>query len=74
MAEKGRTIVQIKIAKLIVAKCVERKGRDLEGIVIPCNLCDKTFRSRNGFRLHVLFTLRSRDSLIHHKRQTCFSH
>ena len=52
MAEKGRTIVQIKIAKLIGAKCVERKGRNLEGIVIPCNLCDKTFRSRNGFRLH----------------------
>ena len=24
----------------------------IEGIVIPCNLCDKTFRSRNGFRLH----------------------
>ena len=23
---------------------------------------------------HILFTLRSRDSLIHHKRQTCFSH
>ena len=24
----------------------------LEGIVIPCNLCDKTLRSRNGLRLH----------------------
>ena len=24
----------------------------LEGINIPCNLCDKTFRSRNGFRQH----------------------
>ena len=24
----------------------------LEGIVIPCKLCDKTFRSQNGLRLH----------------------
>ena len=24
----------------------------LEGIVIPCNLCDKTFRSRNALRQH----------------------
>ena len=24
----------------------------LEGIVVPCNLCDKTFRSINGFRQH----------------------
>ena len=24
----------------------------LEGIIIPCNLCDKTFRSRAGFRQH----------------------
>ena len=39
----------------------EGQGRDikdhieanhLEGIIIPCNLCDKNFRSRNGFRLH----------------------
>ena len=39
----------------------EGKGRDIkdhieanhiEGVVIPCNLCDKTFRSRNGLRLH----------------------
>ena len=28
------------------------EANHLEGIVIPCNLCDKTFRSRNGFRLH----------------------
>ena len=40
----------------------EGKGRNIEdhieanhieGIVIPCNLCDKTFRSRNGLRLHM---------------------
>ena len=39
----------------------EGRGRDikdhieanhLEGIIIPCNLCDKTFRSRNALRLH----------------------
>ena len=29
------------------------EANHLEGIVIPCNLCDKTFRSRNGFRLHM---------------------
>ena len=28
------------------------EANHLEGIVIPCNLCDKTFRSRNGFRQH----------------------
>ena len=28
------------------------EANHLEGIIIPCNLCDKTFRSRNGFRLH----------------------
>ena len=29
------------------------EANHLEGIIIPCNLCDKTFRSRNGFRLHM---------------------
>ena len=28
------------------------EANHLEGIIIPCNLCDKTFRSRNGFRQH----------------------
>ena len=28
------------------------EANHLEGIVIPCNLCDKTFRSRNAFRQH----------------------
>ena len=28
------------------------EANHLEGIAIPCNLCDKTFRSRNGFRQH----------------------
>ena len=28
------------------------EANHLEGINIPCNLCDKTFRSRNGLRLH----------------------
>ena len=28
------------------------EANHLEGIVIPCNLCNKTFRSRNGFKLH----------------------
>ena len=28
------------------------EANHLEGVVIPCNLCDKTFRSRNSFRTH----------------------
>ena len=28
------------------------EANHLEGIVIPCNLCDKTFRSRNALRMH----------------------
>ena len=28
------------------------EANHLEGIILPCNLCDKTFRSRNGLRLH----------------------
>ena len=29
------------------------EANHLEGIVIPCNLCDKTFRSRKTFRQHM---------------------
>ena len=28
------------------------EANHLHGIVIPCNLCDKTFRSRNSLRIH----------------------
>ena len=28
------------------------EANHLEGIIIPCNLCEKTFRSRNSFRPH----------------------
>ena len=28
------------------------EANHLKGIIIPCNLCDKTFRSRNSFRPH----------------------
>ena len=28
------------------------EANHIEGIIIPCNLCDKTFRSRNSFRQH----------------------
>ena len=30
------------------------EANHLEGIIIPCNLCDKTFRSRNSLRHHIL--------------------
>ena len=29
------------------------EANHLEGIIIPCNLCDKSFRSRNALRLHM---------------------
>ena len=28
------------------------EANHLEGILIPCNFCDKTFRSRNGLKVH----------------------
>ena len=28
------------------------EANHIEGIVLPCNLCEKTFRSRNALRLH----------------------
>ena len=28
------------------------EANHIKGIVIPCNLCDKTFRSRNALKLH----------------------
>ena len=28
------------------------EANHLEGIILPCNLCDKTFRSRVALRLH----------------------
>ena len=28
------------------------EANHIEGIAIPCNLCEKTFRSRNALKLH----------------------
>ena len=28
------------------------EANHLDGIIIPCNICQKTFRSRNSFRKH----------------------
>ena len=36
------------------------EANHLEGIIIPCNLCDKTFRSRNSFRTHKCFRQHTR--------------
>ena len=30
------------------------EANHLEGVAIPCNLCDKTFRSKNGLRQHMM--------------------
>ena len=29
------------------------EANHLDGLVIPCNLCDKTFRSRNSLKKHI---------------------
>ena len=34
------------------------EANHIEGIIIPCNLCDKTFRSRNSWRHHKLLHLK----------------
>ena len=40
------------------ARCRDMKdhieANHLEGVAIPCNLCDKTFRSRNCLRQHMM--------------------
>ena len=63
MMEKSQNFYQHQNIKADICKVCGKEGRynaikdhieanHLEGIVIPCNLCDRTFRSRNGFRLH----------------------
>ena len=54
----GRGHVFADICKVCGKEGLRRNIKDhieanhLEGIIIPCNLCEKTFRSRNGLRLH----------------------
>ena len=43
------------------------EANHLEGIVIPCNFCEKTFRSRNALRSHIL---RQHKKLRRHKMDT----
>ena len=63
MMEKSQSNYQHQNVKAVVCKVCGKEGKanaikdhieanHLEGIVIPCNLCDKTFRSRNGFKQH----------------------
>ena len=65
MMEKGQNYRNCKNRneKAYICKVCEKEGahnaikdhieaNHLEGIIIPCNLCDKTFRSRNALRLH----------------------
>ena len=62
LMEKGQHHIFGKQPAYICKLCgKEAQSRDmkdhieanhLEGVVIPCNLCDKTFRSRKSFRRH----------------------
>ena len=63
MMEKGQTVLPNGRGFADLCKVCGKEGRGhhikdhieanhLEGIIIPCNLCDKTFRSRNSFRQH----------------------
>ena len=63
MMEKSQNNYQHQNIKADVCKVCGKEGKanaikdhieanHLEGIVIPCNICDKTFKSRNSFRHH----------------------
>ena len=63
LMEKSQNIYQHQNIKLDVCKVCGKEGKanaikdhieanHLEGILIPCNLCEKTFRSRNSLRIH----------------------
>ena len=63
MMEKSQNSLSYRNAKANICKVCGKEGapnaikdhieaNHLEGIVIPCNLCEKTFRSRNSFRQH----------------------
>ena len=63
MMEKSKNSLPYRNQKADICKVCGKEGMSnaikdhieanhLEGIVIPCHLCDKTFRSRNGFRQH----------------------
>ena len=64
MMEKGQTVLPNGRGFADLCKVCGKEGRGhhikdhieanhLEGIIIPCDLCDKTFRSRNSFRQHM---------------------
>ena len=63
MMEKSQNFISNQNKRADICKVCGKEGQSnaikdhieanhIEGISIPCNLCDKTFRSRNGLRLH----------------------
>ena len=63
MMEKSENYLSYEKKKAFICKLCGKEGarkeieahiefNHLEGIIIPCNLCHKTFRSRNGCRQH----------------------
>ena len=68
MMEKSQNFVSNQNKRADICKVCGKEGQSngikdhieanhLEGIILPCSLCDKTFRSRNSLR--------------HHNRQKC---
>ena len=65
MMVKGQNLLANGHAKAYVCNVCGKEGGNtaikdhieanhLEGIAVPCNLCDKSFRSRNALRKHIL--------------------
>ena len=65
MIEKSQNLISSGRKRADICKVCGKEGRynaikdhieanHLEGIAIPCNLCDKTFRSRDSLRHHKL--------------------
>ena len=58
MIASGNRLIRAKICKVCEKEGENKAIRDhieahhLEGISLPCNACEKTFRSRISLRLH----------------------
>ena len=54
----GKTIFRCKVCgkEALYSNDIKKhiEANHLEGVSIPCNLCEKTFRSRNTLKLHMI--------------------
>ena len=79
MIKVGKKQKRAKICKVCgkegYASDIKRhiEAKHVEGLSLPCNLCDKILRSRNALRCHISRLLvnilhsRTREALRHHK-------